>query len=222
MIIVGTTDVHGWFNGHEEERKTGGEEIRYGGLALLSSYVDALRAANGGRVLVVDSGDMFQGTLESNIFEGEPVVRGYNAVGYAAAAVGNHEFDFGPVGPATIAQKPGDDPLGALKRAASLASYPLLSANMTEKATGQTPSWAKRYTIVDVAGAKIGIIGLSTPTTPEVTLPANVVALEFGDPVAATVRAAADVRSEGADAVVVIAHMGGRCSNVEIPNDLSS
>ena len=44
MVLVGTTDVHGWFNGHEEERKTGGEEIRYGGLALLSSYVDALRA----------------------------------------------------------------------------------------------------------------------------------------------------------------------------------
>lgn len=222
VVLVGTTDVHGWFNGHAEARKVGGEEIRYGGLALLASYVDALRATNEGRVIVVDSGDLFQGTLESNIFEGEPVIRGFNAIRYTAAAVGNHEFDFGPVGPAAIAQKPGDDPLGALKRAASLARFPMLSANMTEKATGETPSWARRYTIVDMNGAKIGIIGLSTPTTPDVTMPANVVTLQFGDPVAATVRAARDLRAEGADAVVVIAHMGGRCTKLDDPNDTSS
>src|SRR5437763_4811345 len=73
--VVGTTDVHGWFNGHTEAPA-------YGGLAVLSSYVDALRAANPGRVVVVDSGDLYQGTLESNLFEGEPVTRGYSAIGY--------------------------------------------------------------------------------------------------------------------------------------------
>src|SRR5438477_255949 len=98
LVIVGTTDVHGWFAGHDDMTPDK-RKIHTGGLAIFASYVDALRANNPGRVVVVDSGDLFQGTLESNYFEGEPVVAGYNAIGYTAAAVGNHEFDYGPVGP---------------------------------------------------------------------------------------------------------------------------
>ena len=222
VVVVGTTDVHGWFNGHAEVGKASTPGVHYGGLALFSAYVNALRAANPGHVLIVDSGDMFQGTLESNIFEGEPVVRGYNAIGYAAAAVGNHEFDYGPVGPDPVAREAGEDSLGALKRNAKLAAYPLLSANMTEKATGQTPSWAKRSILVNVGGAKIGIIGLSTPDTPNVTMMANVASLNFGDPAQATIREAADLRAHGADAVIVIAHMGGRCGDMKDIHDVAS
>lgn len=222
VVIVGTTDVHGWFNGHSDVPKGGGEPLQSGGLATFASYVDALRAENRNRVLVVDSGDMFQGTLESNLFEGEAVVRGYNEIGYTAAAVGNHEFDFGPVGPDSVPRKPGDDPLGALKRNAALARFPFLSANMTEKATGRVPSWAKPYAIVEVAGARIGIIGLSTPDTPNVTTPVNVASLNFNDPVEATIRYARELRANGADAVIVIAHMGGRCTNLEDPHSTDS
>jgi 5'-nucleotidase len=219
VVIVGTTDVHGWFAGHADAKNAAN---RWGGLAILSSYVDALRAANDGRVVLVDSGDLFQGTLESNIFEGEPVVKGYNALGYNAAAVGNHEFDYGPVGPDAVATKPGDDPLGALKRNASMMNFPLLSANMREKATGATPAWAHRSTIVDVGGVKIGILGLSTPSTPEVTMPANVVSLSFNEPAMAAVDEAADLRRRGADMVIVIAHMGGRCTDVNDVHDVAS
>src|ERR1051325_8845215 len=216
VVVVGTTDVHGWFNGHVDK------STRTGGLALFKAYVDTLRAEDPGRVLLVDSGDLFQGTLESNVFEGEPVIRGYNALGYTASAIGNHEFDFGPVGPAPSAQKPGDDPLGALKKNVADAKFAFLAANVTEKATGQTPSWVKRTVLVDAGGAKVGIIGLSTPDTPKVTLATNVVSLNFGDPVAATLREAAELRKRGADAVIVIAHMGGKCSNMNDPNDLAS
>jgi len=222
VVVVGTTDVHGWFAGHVETPQGGGEGVLWGGLPAFASYVEALRDQNGGSVVVVDSGDMFQGTLESNLFEGEAVVRGYNIIGYAAAAVGNHEFDFGPVGPDSLARKPGDDPLGALKRNAGLAMFPLLSANMIDRATGKTPAWAKPYAIVRSGGANIGIIGLSTPDTPNVTMGANVVSLQFTDPVGAAVAAAKDLRSLGADAVIVIAHMGGRCARVDDPNDTSS
>jgi len=221
VVIVGTTDVHGWFGGHDDVLPDGGPN-HWGGLAILASYVDALRAANGGRVLLVDSGDLFQGTLESNIFEGEPVVKGYNALGYSAAAVGNHEFDYGPVGPDGVASKPGQDPLGALKRNVSMMTFPMLSANMTEKASGQTPAWAHRSTVVTTGGVKIGIIGLSTPDTPNVTMPANVATLNFGEPVAAAVNEAADLRRRGADMVLVIAHMGGRCKDVLDVHDVAS
>jgi 5'-nucleotidase len=222
VVIVGTTDVHGWYNGHVETPREGGPGVRWGGLPILSSYLQALRAQNPGRVVLVDSGDMFQGTLESNLNEGEAVIRGYNALGYAAAAVGNHEFDFGPIGPAPSPRAPGDDPLGALKRNARLAAFPLLSANMVEKANGRTPSWASPHTLVTVRGAKIGIIGLSTPDTPAVTLAVNVAALDFTDPVAPTVAAANALRARGADAVIVIAHMGGRCTDLTDTHSLAS
>jgi 5'-nucleotidase len=221
IVIVATTDVHGYFNGREFPAKNGIAAIRYGGLPVLESYVEALRAANDNHVLLVDSGDLFQGTLESNLFEGEPIVRAYNEMGYAAAAVGNHEFDYGPVGPASVPRSPGDDPLGALKRNASLAKWPFLSANMVDKATHKTPSWAKPSTIVDVAGVKVGIIGLSTPNTPNVTAMANVATLSFLDPVPRTIAEAKKLRAAGADAVIVIAHMGGNCKETSDPRDLT-
>ncbi|HWS73433.1 MAG TPA: 5'-nucleotidase C-terminal domain-containing protein [Thermoanaerobaculia bacterium] len=221
IVLVGTTDVHGWFAGHNDTLKDGSIN-HWGGLAILKSYVDALRTANDGHVVLVDSGDLFQGTLESNIFEGEPVVKGYNALGYAAAAVGNHEFDYGPVGPDSVVTKPGQDPLGALKLNASMMNFPMLSANMTEKATGATPAWAHRSTMVTVAGVKIGIIGLSTPDTPNVTMPANVTTLDFNAPVPAAVNEAADLRARGADMVIVIAHMGGRCTDLSDVHDVNS
>ena len=216
LVIVGTTDVHGWFNGHVTK------DLQYGGVALLASYVNALRAENENRVVLVDSGDLFQGTLESNFFEGEPVIKAYNVLGYSASAVGNHEFDYGPAGPGSVARNPGDDPLGALKRNAAMAKFPFLSANMTEKATGRTPSWALPYAIVEVGGARLGIIGLSTPDTPNVTIGSNVASLNFGDPVPATVAAARELRAKGADAVIVIAHMGGHCTDVNDVHDVAS
>jgi 5'-nucleotidase len=222
VVVVGTTDVHGWFNGHIETPQGGGAGVVWGGLPALASYVDAIRKENGGRVVLVDSGDMFQGTLESNMFEGEAVIRGYNALGYHAAAVGNHEFDFGPVGPDAIVRKQGDDELGALKRNAAIAEFPFLSANMVEKASGKTPAWAKRYTIVRSGSARIGIIGLSTPDTPNVTMAANVISLDFTDPVAATIAAAKELRAQGVDAIVVTAHMGGRCTKTDEPHAADS
>jgi 5'-nucleotidase len=222
VVVVGTTDVHGWFNGHVETPPGGGEGVLWGGLPSLASYVEALRDQHGRRVILVDSGDMFQGTLESNMFEGEAVIRGYNVLGYHAAAVGNHEFDFGPVGPEVIPRNPGDDALGALKRNAALAMFPFLSANMLDRATGKTPAWARRSTMVRAGAARVGIIGLSTPDTPNVTMGINVASLDFTDPIPATLEAARELRRLGADAIVVVAHIGGSCKNMDEHHSLDS
>src|SRR5882672_7805828 len=128
ISVVATTDLHGGVLPRGER----------GGLALLGGYVRNLRAArvrDGGGTLLVDSGDMFQGTLESNLNEGAAVVRAYNALGYAAAAIGNHEFDFGPAGPDETPRTPGEDPRGALKARAAEARFPFLAANTVEGAT---------------------------------------------------------------------------------------
>src|SRR5438552_10278475 len=134
ISVIATTDLHGGVLQRGER----------GGLALLGGYLRNLRAArarNGGAVLLVDSGDMFQGTLESNLNEGAAVVRAYNGLGYAAAAIGNHEFDFGPAGPKVTPEQPGDDPRGALKARAAEARFPFLAANIIDNATGQPVAW---------------------------------------------------------------------------------
>src|SRR5678816_2544118 len=107
ISVIATSDLHGGVLPRGDR----------GGVAMFGGYLRNVRAArerDGGGVLLVDSGDMFQGTLESNLNEGAAVVRAYNALGYAAAAIGNHEFDFGPAGPDETALKPGQDPRGAL------------------------------------------------------------------------------------------------------------
>ena len=108
ISVVATTDLHGGVLPRGDR----------GGLALFGGYLRNIRAArmrDGGGVLLIDSGDMFQGTLESNLNEGEAVVRAYNGFGYSAVAIGNHEFDYGPAGPDETPHTPGEDARGALK-----------------------------------------------------------------------------------------------------------
>ncbi len=217
ISIVGTNDVHGALtaDGHA------------GGLVTVSAYVDALRkarAGDGGAVLLIDAGDMWQGTLESNLVEGAVVVDAYNAMGVAAAAIGNHEFDFGPEGRNAIPVEPGEDPRGNLRQRASEARFPLLAANLIDTATGQPVAWDNVYpsVMLDTAGIKVGIVGVITSKALVTTIAANVVGLEIA-PLAETITAEArKLRDNGAALVIVAAHAGGKCSDFSDRNDLSS
>jgi 5'-nucleotidase len=217
ISLIATSDLHGGVLPRGER----------GGLALLGGYLRNIRAArlqDGGGVLLVDSGDMFQGTLESNLNEGAAVVAAYNALGYAAAAIGNHEFDYGPAGPDETVQKPGEDPRGALRARAASARFPFLAANTIDDATGQPVAWrnVKPSTIVAVRGVQVGLIGVTTPDTPALTIGANVVGLTFAPLVPVITREAAALRARGASVVIVLAHAGGRCTRLDDPENLSS
>jgi 2',3'-cyclic-nucleotide 2'-phosphodiesterase (5'-nucleotidase family) len=217
LSIIATTDLHGGVTQRGER----------GGLALLGGYLRNLRAArlrDRGAVLLVDSGDMFQGTLESNLNEGAVVVRAYNGLGYAAAAIGNHEFDFGPAGPEATPRTPGDDPRGALKARAAEARFPFLAANIMDAATGQPVAWrnVKPSTIVTAGGIKVGIIGVTTRSTPVTTIAENIRGLTFAPLAPAITREATSLRSRGASVVIVLAHAGGRCTRLDNPEDLTS
>jgi hypothetical protein len=86
---------------------------RIAALPLFGGYLRnlrAVRARDGGAVLLLDGGDLFQGTIESNAEEGMPVIRAYAALGYHAVTVGNHEFDYGPEGPAATPRPPATTP----------------------------------------------------------------------------------------------------------------
>lgn len=211
VSVVGTNDVHG----HMERL------AHFGGML---TNLRAARAADGGAVVLLDGGDMWQGTLASNLDEGASMVRLYGALGYDAATIGNHEFDYGPIGPNAVPTAPGDDPRGALLARAAEASFPLLAANYLDAESGAPVAWenVRRTVMLDKAGLKIGVIGLSTEETLTTTIAANVRDLRMA-PLAPTItELAAALRAEGAHAVLVAVHAGGRCRSFDAPDDLSS
>jgi 5'-nucleotidase len=217
ISVVGTSDLHGGVL-PEEGR---------GGLALLDGYLRNLRAArqsDGGGVLLLDAGDLFQGTLESNLNEGQVVVAAYNALGYAAAAVGNHEFDYGPIGEAATPVTPQDDPRGALKARAAEALFPFLAANIIDQSTGRPVNWpnVRPSAIVVVAGVRVGVVGLTTLRTLSATMAANTVGLTIAPLATALATEATRLRTAGATIVIAAAHAGGRCTMFDNPSDLSS
>jgi 5'-nucleotidase len=180
--------------------------------------------AGDGAVLLVDAGDMWQGTLESNLSEGAAVVEAYNALGYAAAVIGNHEFDFGPVGPKFIPETDSDDPQGALRQRLSEIDFPVLAANLIDTATNQRVAWDNVYssTMVVQAGINIGIIGVLTESTLAVTIAANTTGVRIAPLAATIIEEAQSLRAAGASLVIVLAHAGSRCTEFADPFDLSS
>lgn len=215
LSIVGTNDLHGAMINEQ------------GGIATFGGYIGNLRAArvsDGGSLLLFDAGDMWQGTLESNLAEGRPVVQIYNHLGYAAAALGNHEFDFGPVGEKAMPHSPQDDPRGALKRRAIEADFPFLAANLIDSTSGEPVAWENVFpsTIVEASGLRVGVIGIMSSNSLYTTIASNVTGLRL-KALAQTVSAEARrLRSDGVDLVIVAAHAGGRCTEFENPLDLSS
>ena len=216
LTVIGTNDVHGVFL----------PDSKRGGLATLSGYVDAVRAArdeDGGAVLLIDAGDMWQGTLESNLQEGAPMVEAYNAMQYTAAAIGNHEFDFGPIGDLAIPQSDTDDGLSSLKLRAAEMDFPLLSANLIDDTTGHLIDWENitPSVMIDVQGIMIGIVGVVTERALVTTMAANVVGLSVEPITESVIREATALRADGAQFVIVTAHAGSRCEEFDDPHDLS-
>ena len=216
LSIVGTTDLHGRVFPRDG----------LGGLAQLGGYLRNLRAArsvDGGAVLLLDAGDTFQGGIESNLSEGVLVVDAYNALGYDALAVGNHEFDYGALDGVSEDDEP-PDMRGALKAAAARAKFPFLAANLVDEATGRPVAWpsVRPSTIVNTVGLRVGIVGVMTHDALTKTLAANVLGLRTAALAPTVETEAKQLRQRGATVVVVLAHAGGWCARFDDPADLSS
>jgi 5'-nucleotidase len=219
ITIMGTNDIHGAIAPMElKSRETQGvAPIHYeaGGAAYLASYVKRLRSELGDRLLWLDGGDEFQGTIESNLNHGQAMVKFFNAAGLNAAAIGNHEFDFG----AEPANASNTDRLSALKNRMKEANYPYLASNIFDRANGQLESFPNTYPskLFQAGRIKVGVLGLSTVDTPTTTRPENVQSLEFGDLKDATLREAKKLRQQGANIVLIAAHAGLFCDLTHSP-----
>lgn len=191
--IVATHDFHGALRsityGWSEGRPVGGA-------AALGRVVDSTAAACGCPTVWLDGGDQMQGTLESNLAWGFPVVAAFNLMGLDAAAVGNHDLDWGV------------DTLLARQRQ---ADYPWLAANVFRVDTGERPTWALPFAVVEREGVRVGVLGYATVGTPRTLRPQVTEPYEFRGGYEGIRDALDALRAEDPDFVVVVAHAGGDC-----------
>lgn len=195
LRVIATNDVHGRLL-PETYSWSAGRPV--GGMATLAAYFDHEAAGFDGATIILDGGDVMQGTPISNLTRGRSTVRTFNAAGYSAAAIGNHEFDWG---------------LRVLRERMRDAKFAWLAANIFIAGTNRQPAWSRPTAMITIDGVKVGLIGLATEETPHVTKGSNVEGFEFRSGSAALNRWVPELRRQGADFVIAVAHSGAVCNN---------
>ncbi|WP_160623541.1 bifunctional UDP-sugar hydrolase/5'-nucleotidase UshA [Mixta intestinalis] len=186
FTVLHTNDHHGRFWQNEQ-----GEY----GLAAQKTLVDTIRydvQAHGGAVLILSGGDINTGVPESDLQDAEPDFRGMNLVGYDAMAIGNHEFD---------------NPLSVLRQQQKWAKFPLLSANIYQKSSGER--LFQPYALFNRMGLKIAVIGLTTDDTAKIGNPEYLTDIEFRSPTSEAKSVVEALRAtEKPDVIIAATHMG--------------
>lgn len=184
LVIMHTNDTHGY------DRRADGVNGMATVAALKKDY-----EAKGYDVLLVDAGDAIQDNNLVNFSKGKTAIDFMNAVGYDAMTLGNHEFDYG-----------SDVTQARIKQ----AKFPIMSANIIVDATGK-PLTPKTHTIVKKGGLKIGIFGLTTPSTVTTSNPKSTRGLTFLSKDAMYKAAQKEVdalKAQNCDLIVAIGHLG--------------
>lgn len=167
------------------------------GVERLSSLIKYLTENNGDYVKIAN-GDIFQGSYVSSILYGLPLVDALNQMNFDAFVIGNHEFDWGLDKIHTY--KDGDYSNGE-------ADFPFLGANIYDKKTNERVSWLDPYTVVEINGLKLGIIGIIGYNLESSILYDNVKDYDFVYPLEIIKQYAKELRTElECDAVIVSNH----------------
>jgi len=140
LTILHTNDVHSRLEAFPID---GGKNEGQGGVAARAAIINKIRSEEE-HVLLLDAGDIFQGTPYFNLYKGEPEIKAMSMMGYEAATMGNHDFDAGVEG---------------FAKQLIHANFPVLTANYDFTETpleGKT----KPYTIIKKGDIRIGIFGV--------------------------------------------------------------
>ncbi|MCB1671680.1 MAG: bifunctional UDP-sugar hydrolase/5'-nucleotidase [Gammaproteobacteria bacterium] len=185
LTVLYTNDEHGWMEGMQPGR---------GAAGLYRLWEEQENYRPDGAFLLLSGGDNWTGPAISTWVAGQSMVEVMNTMHYDASAVGNHEFDFG---------------LDALAQRAREADYPYLSANTRWRDSDEVPVelGILPFVVTEVNDLKVGIIGLTTISTPRTTNPKHVAPLRFTDYEQALRTTVPRIRKEAPDLLFVIAHV---------------
>jgi len=234
--IVAFNDVHGNLAPTDSKQTSSiiapgtstATTVQSGGLAYMATIVNNLRAGSTNSIVVAAGDNIGASPYTSNIAHDEPTVDLLSQMGLEVSSVGNHEFDKGLTelqriqgSNGTSTCYPASGNFGVIGKDTCLeanntfagAKWTYLAANVVNTATNQTifPStYVKSFPSVGgLRGPTIGFIGLTFQATPTEVNPAGVAGLTFGDEATAINIAAASLKKQGVNAVVVLIHQGG-------------
>lgn len=188
LTILHTNDVHSRI---EPFPMDGSRLQGLGGVARRSSLITQIRQQEQ-NVLLLDCGDIFQGTPYFNMFEGKLELELMSKLGYDAGTFGNHEFDNGMTG---------------LVKHLHIANFPFLTANYDFKGT-VLEDRTKDYIIIKRGGLRIGITGVGIDITGLVD-PNNHVGMTYLDPIPVVNKIALELKQQKkCDIVICLSHLG--------------
>ncbi|MFQ3587149.1 MAG: bifunctional metallophosphatase/5'-nucleotidase [Fimbriimonadaceae bacterium] len=184
LTVLHTNDIHA----RVEPAMVQGRP--FGGYARLATLIERYRQTDP-NVVVLDAGDVFQGTLYFNVYEGLAEASIMNIIGFDAMAAGNHEFDKGP---------------GPLRTFIDNVRFPVLGANLDVSAEPLLRDKILPSTVLEVGGERIGIVGAMVPNMPSISSPGpNVRMLDWLTSVQAEVDR---LTAQGIDKVILLSHSG--------------
>ncbi len=188
LRILHTNDHHA----HLEPVKYGDRLL--GGIARRRTLIDQIRdqsKTNHEPLLLLDAGDIFQGTLYFNQYLGQADLDFYNALAYDAGTIGNHEFDRGQQVLADFIAK---------------AKFPIISANIDVAPESPLYGKIRPWHVLELKGEKIGIFGLTTPDTAILASVGD--GVKFTDPIAAARTSVRALKQQGINKIVALTHIG--------------
>lgn len=162
-----------------------------GGVARRATLVKRVRKENP-NTLLIDAGDVFQGTPYFNFYKGEVEYKAMSEIGYDAGTLGNHEFDNG---------------VAALAAAAKFAKFDLISVSYDVKGTPLEEK-IKPYVVRELSGVRVGLFGMGISPAGLIT-PANFKGITYREPIAAAREVVQTLREKERCVLVVgMSHLG--------------
>lgn len=184
LKLLHFNDTHG----HIESSRV--NRVPVGGFARLATLIQRERKESPNTILL-HAGDVFQGTLYFNVYEGLADLAFMNWIKVDAMALGNHEFDKGPAPLATFLQR---------------ASFPGLAANLDVSAEPSLRSLVKPSTIIRVGSERVGVVGAITEDLPDIASPGPNVKLI---PLVASIQKEVDgLTRQGVNKIILLSHCG--------------
>lgn len=195
LVVLATNQLFGNLFTHtnaDDSAPLKGQQV--GGVARIATLIRQYRD-HYPNVLALNEGNAMSGRLEVSYFKGMSMLQALVAAGYDAQVVGNHEWDFKQAG------------LTALIEAGAKAGLPFLGCNIVSTQDSSLYPGLKPYILKSMGSHKVAVIGVIDSKLTDSMVKADLAGYTFADPISSVHTAAEAARREGADIVIVLAHM---------------